>query len=76
MLDGVIVIAALILNPRARKREREAKRAALDSIVAQAKATRPLLPKPTIVEEVGDRRQKSEKELGGNSQTEIYILRL
>ena len=70
MLDGVIVIAAFILNPRARKRrEREAQRAALDTTVAQANVTQPLSLSPTIVEEVEDGRRTSEKELVGGSRT-------
>jgi hypothetical protein len=69
VLDGVIVIATLILNPKARKRRKlEAQRAALDATVAQVNATQPLSLSPTIVE-VEDGPPTSEKELSGGSST-------
>lgn len=57
MLDGVIVIAAFILNPRARKRrELEA------TTVAQVNAPRSLSLTPTIVGVVEDSQGAAEKE--------------
>jgi hypothetical protein len=57
VLDGVIVIAAFILNPRARKRrELEA------TTVLQANAPRSLSLTPTIVGVVEDSQGAAEKE--------------
>lgn len=67
MLDGVIIIAALILNPKARKRRKlEAQR--LDATIAQANVTQPLSLTPTMVEVVEGSRRRSEKELGVSSR--------